>query len=132
MELHIKRYPLSIITLIAVWILSFFTPPQTQLDNVPFIDKWVHIAMYGGLTLVIWFEHLRSHKKVNRKRLFMFGIAAPIIMSGIIELLQEYCTPNAIITADRSGDWMDFAANSTGVAIASVIMGLAAMKLKKQ
>lgn len=41
---------------------------------------------------------------------------APIIMSGIIELLQEYCTDGR-----RSGDWMDLAANATGVTLAMAV-----------
>ncbi len=36
-------------------------------------------------------------------------------MSGAIELAQEYLTTN------RSGDYIDFAANSTGVLLAAVI-----------
>ena len=40
---YIRTYPLSIITIIVIWYLSFFTPPQTELNNVPFIDKIVHI-----------------------------------------------------------------------------------------
>ena len=44
---YIRTYPLSIITIIVIWYLSFFTPPQTELNNVPFIDKIVHICMYG-------------------------------------------------------------------------------------
>ena len=41
-------------------------------------------------------------------------------MSGLIEILQEYCTGGR-----RSGDWLDFAANSIGAtlgALAGIIM----------
>ena len=41
---------------------------------------------------------------------------APIAMSGVLELLQEYCTGG-----HRNGDWLDFAANATGVTLAAVI-----------
>ena len=34
-------------------------------------------------------------------------------MSGLIELLQAYCTGGR-----RSGDWMDFLANSVGATLA--------------
>ena len=44
-------------------------------------------------------------------------------MSGIIELFQEYCTGG-----HRSGDWLDFAANATGVTIAALI-GLLILRL---
>ena len=43
------------------------------------------------------------------------GIIAPILMSGIIELLQAYCTTN------RSGDWIDFFANILGIIAAAFI-----------
>jgi hypothetical protein len=38
------------------------------------------------------------------------------VMSGVLELLQEYCT-----FGRRSGDWLDLAANATGVTLAVVI-----------
>lgn len=41
---------------------------------------------------------------------------APVMMSGLIEILQENCTGGR-----RSGDWLDFAANATGVTLAAVI-----------
>lgn len=36
-------------------------------------------------------------------------------MSGLIELAQAYCT------TCRSGDWLDFAANTVGVLLGNVI-----------
>ena len=39
----------------------------------------------------------------------------PVLFSGCVELLQEYCTTY------RGGDWMDFAANTTGAVLASLI-----------
>lgn len=43
------------------------------------------------------------------------GIIAPVAMSGCIELMQAYCTDT------RSGDWLDFLANSIGVGLAALI-----------
>lgn len=48
-------------------------------------------------------------------RLFCMAWLAPVVMSGVIELLQAYCTGGR-----RSGDWLDFAANSIGTTLASV------------
>lgn len=42
-------------------------------------------------------------------------------MSGLIEILQATCTGGR-----RSGDWLDFAANTVGVTLAAVIGILAA------
>lgn len=111
----IRKYPLSCILIAVIWVLCFITPPHTQLDNVPLMDKWTHIAMYGGTCTVIWIEYLKRHGKINAMRLFCMAWLAPVVMSGVIELLQAYCTGGR-----RSGDWLDFAANSIGATLASV------------
>ena len=111
----VTKYPFSIICILVIWYLSFFTPPQTELDNVPFIDKWTHLVMYGGTCSVMWIEYWRSHPVVNKWKLAVWAWAAPIVMSGCIELLQEYCT-----NGRRDGDWADLLANSIGVSLAAV------------
>lgn len=112
----VRRYPVSCLFIAVIWVLCFCTPPHTPLDNVAFIDKWTHIAMYAGTCLTIWIEYLRSHKVVCLKRLFVWAWLAPVLMSGLIEILQETCTGGR-----RSGDWLDFAANSVGATLAAVI-----------
>jgi VanZ family protein len=47
--------------------------------------------------------------------IFIGAVIFPIVFSGCIELLQEYCT------SYRGGDWLDFTANSVGVILAGVI-----------
>ncbi len=112
----IRKYPLSCLCVVVIWFLCFCTPPHTPLDNVAFIDKWTHITMYAGTCLVIWYEFLKSHVKINKKILFLWAWLIPILMSGAIEILQEYCTGGR-----RSGDWLDFAANAFGATLAAVI-----------
>lgn len=112
----IRKYPFSCFLIAVIWILCFITPPHTELDNVPLIDKWTHIAMYGGTCTIIWIEYLKHHKTINAMRLFRMAWMVPVIMSGIIELLQAYCTGGR-----RSGDWLDFAANSIGATLAAII-----------
>lgn len=112
---HLKKYPLSLCIVAAIFYLSFFTPPKTDMEEIPGIDKVVHTCMYGGLCLVIWFEYLRSHRGINFVRVWIWGIIAPIAMSGVIELMQAYCTEN------RSGEWLDFCANSLGAVTAALI-----------
>ena len=106
----IKKYPISWLFIATIWVLCFIDVPETPLDNVSLIDKWVHIAMYGGTCSVIWLEYLFKHHRLSPRKLLVFAVIAPIVMSGVIELLQAYCTGGR-----RSGDWMDFAANSIGV-----------------
>jgi len=113
----VRKYPFSLVCLVIVWYLSvFFVPPfKTPLDGVAFIDKWTHFVMYGGTCSVIWWEYLRSHQTLNGRRLFLFAWLAPVLMSGVLELIQTYCTSN------RSGEWLDFAANTTGCTVGAVI-----------
>ena len=42
-----------------------------------------------------------------------FAVGAPILMSGLLELLQEYCTTT------RAGEWADLIANSLGTLLAA-------------
>lgn len=112
----ITKYPLSIVCIVLIWVLSlvpFF--PETPFDEVNFADKWAHVVMYGGTCCVIWWEYIRSHQSPRYGRLFIWAWLAPILMSGLLELLQEYATTN------RNGDWIDLVANATGATLAALL-----------
>jgi hypothetical protein len=114
---YARKYKFSVICILLIWYLSvWFIPPHTPLDNVKFIDKWVHFVMYGGTFTVLWIEYTLKHKTADYEKLFFWAFLAPILMSGVLELLQEYCTGGC-----RNGDWLDFAANSFGVTLAAII-----------
>lgn len=121
-----RSYPLSLLCFFAILYLSFFTPPEIEpLEDVPNIDKLVHTLMYGAFCFLIWSEKLITWERSTpfrqrladsrtrqidwRKAFVQVGIF-PWAMSGIIEILQEYCTDHR-----RSGSWWDFAANTLGV-----------------
>jgi VanZ family protein len=111
---YLKHYWKSFIVLVAIWVLSLVPAfPETPMDDVPFVDKWVHFAMYGGFTLVIWWEYLTCHRFIDYAKLVMFGVIAPMLMGGLLEILQATCT------TCRSGEWLDFLANSVGVLLGS-------------
>lgn len=115
MRHYFGKYKFSLLIVGVILYLSFFTPPKTELDMVTNIDKLAHICMYGGLCSILWIEYLRTHVIINRLRTFIGAIVLPIALSGIIELLQEYATTN------RSGDWADMIANSTGALLAALL-----------
>lgn len=117
----IKKYPLSLLIIAAILFLSLFNPPKTQLDNVSFIDKIAHVCMYGGLELVIWFEYLRLHTSLDRTRIICLGVAAPIALGGAMEIVQ------ALLTVNRSGEWMDLVADAAGV-LAGAAVGFYILK----
>lgn len=106
---YVRKYPLTLLLTAVILFLSLFNPPRTKLDNVTYIDKIAHICMYGGLELVIWIEYLRQHNVLDRIRIIFLGIMAPIVLGGLMELAQMY------LTAKRSGEWADFAADTIGV-----------------
>ena len=81
--------------------------------------------MYGGTFTVLWIEYAWKHISPDYEKLFFWAWVAPIVMSAVIELLQEYCT-----FGHRSGEWLDLAANSTGVTLAAVL-GLIILKIKR-
>ena len=120
----ITKYPLSIVCIVLIWVLSlvpFF--PETPFDEVIFADKWAHVVMYGGTCCVIWWEYIRCHQSPRYGRLFIWAWLAPILMSGLLELLQEYATTN------RNGDWIDLVANATGATLAA-LLGLLFVRCK--
>lgn len=112
---YLKKYPLSLVITATIVYLSFFKPPQTDMNEIPYIDKVVHTCMYGGLCLFIWIEYLRSHKQLNPIRMIIGGIVLPIVFSGFIEYIQGQCTET------RSGDWADLGANILGVLLAALV-----------
>ena len=119
MKEYIKKYPISLFLITAIWIICLIPIPETPLDDVPMIDKWTHFVMYGSLCSVIFTEYANRHIKPNIKRLAIGGVLLPIIMGGLIELAQAHCTGG-----NRSGDWMDWIADSIGVMIGTAIGSL--------
>ena len=104
---YIKKYPISLFIILTVIYLSFFKPPKTDLDEIPNLDKLVHVCMYFGMSGMLWLEFLRAHRRDNAPiwHAWVGAFLCPILFSGCVELLQEYCTTY------RGGDWLDFAAN---------------------
>ena len=92
------------------------TIPETPLSSVRFIDKWTHSLIYLVLGLSISLEYLRNTKQPSPKFIIVWVWLMPIIMGGLIEVLQSYCT-----NGNRSGEWLDFFADAIGSTIAVLI-----------
>lgn len=122
----IRRHPISVILILVIWYLSLFTPPKTELANVRFIDKWAHLLMYGSLAFVLWMEDWRVRKASPSMPRALALYIGPVAMSGLIELAQAYCT------TDRSGDWLDLAANAIGALAGTVLSGMLTRKMRKK
>lgn len=128
----LRFYPLSCLFIAAIWIACFMNVPETPLDNVAFMDKWTHLVMYGSTCAIIFIENRRHDikskgrdiekpghdKPKSMRRLLFYSWLLPVLMSGLIEIMQATCTGGR-----RSGDWLDFAANTTGATI-GVVTGI--------
>lgn len=76
--------------------------------------------MYAFLGSVIQWEQRKSIRSI------IVAMVLPILMSGMIEILQETCTGGR-----RSGEIWDFAANSLGAITAWFVFPLLMKLLKK-
>ena len=113
---YLRRYPVTLVLVLAILLLSLLPMPDMKIGkDVPLADKWTHAVMYATLTLAIWFDYKRSHLRLDARRLLLFAVLAPIAMGGVLELMQAY------LTSCRSGEWLDFAANSIGVCIGTAL-----------
>ena len=123
---YLCRYPIALLLAVGIVLLSLLPIPEIKLaEEVPLADKWTHMVMYGVLTLAIWFDYRRSHRHYNARKLLVFAFLAPIAMGGILELMQAY------LTTCRSGEWLDFVANTIGVCLGTIV-GILIMKSAKK
>lgn len=114
---HLWHFTFTTLCVALIWYLCLFRPPHIRtLEAIPNFDKFVHCSMYWGTFTVFWVEYYYWRINWGRLRLFLIAVLAPILMSGVIELAQEY------LTTYRSGDWADFAANSMGVLLSLISM----------
>lgn len=110
------KYPFTTILLVVIWVLCFIPIPESPLSHVSFIDKWTHIAMYFVLSVSVMYEYQKTHTDNLVAKYSQYAWLLPVVMGGVIEILQAYCTGGR-----RSGEWLDFAADALGSTIALLI-----------
>ena len=59
----LKSYPLSVLSVVVIWVLCLIPIPETPLSDIRMIDKWTHFVLYGGLCAVVWAEYGRQHAR---------------------------------------------------------------------
>lgn len=128
-----KKYPFTIFASLAIVVLSLAPiPDNPPLEGVPFIDKWVHFVMYGGLVMACWLDCLLYSRKKrhgsNEENIFettvgkgcglrhvlVFFLYASLL-GGLMELAQS-------LTSYRSGDIVDFYADAFGAGLMGLIL----------
>lgn len=115
MTIIIKKYKFSLAIACIIAVLSLIpVSEQTPLDDVPFIDKWVHFIMYASLSGAMWLDFKGHKHKLSWKR-FLMIFMLPSIYGGLLELAQAH------LTSCRSGEWMDFYADSFGALLGAIV-----------
>ena len=61
-KIKLTRYPLTALAVVVIWTLCLIPIPETPLNQISLIDKWTHLVLFGGLTVIIWAEMLRDDK----------------------------------------------------------------------
>jgi len=84
-----------------------------EIPPIPHLDKLIHAVMMGGLFGSLCFDMQRADKSKALSRRCLI-VTALVIMAfgGIDEIVQ------ATMDNDRSGDWLDLAADWTGTWVA--------------
>lgn len=109
----IKRYILTLLTLILILCLTFYKPVGLErTDTIVGIDKLVHFVMYFTLCVVFWYETFKITLKPKPFLMAMLAVVIPIVFSGVMEYFQY------LLTSYRTGDFEDFVFNTIGVLVA--------------
>ena len=119
----IKYYWKTTLVLFVIRYLSLMKPiGGLPVSNIPFFDKWVHLFMYFGLSIIMLIDWFASKKNKNLK-VFIFVFLFCAFYGGLLELLQQYFPP-------RTTSFADFITNVIGCSI-GVCIGYFAKKEKK-
>lgn len=135
-----QAYPLTWLVVLAIHILCLMPVPEMPAIEFEFADKWTHLVMYAGLCLAIWYELFLHHgmrpflhlsqvqtQTFRWRRIRIGALWLPIYLGAHIEVLQATCTGGT-----RSGDVIDWLADSLGVLIVWIIANIVVKKMKKE
>lgn len=116
---RIPPYLPTLLVLSAICYLSLDADPLSGKErwlDFPGSDKLVHFIMYAGLTATYCFDYYR--RRITRHHYWPLVVAllAAIGVGAVLECMQAY------MGIGRSGDYIDFVANSLG-AIAGILAG---------
>jgi VanZ family protein len=114
--MKLKEYLFT--TLVTAFIVTLSTipiPEHPPLGDVPLMDKWVHMVMYGGLVFVMWIDHVVRNKRTFSWKARGIMLLYSIALGGVMEVVQAY------LTTCRSGEWLDFEADAIGAAVSVLL-----------
>ena len=123
----VKEYIWTTLVTVGIVVLSTIPIPENPpLEDVPLIDKWVHMVMYGGLVFVMWIDHAVRNKRTFSWAARIIMVLYAIALGGAMELVQAY------LTTCRSGDWIDFEADAVGALLGLLLCAGLNLKWKEK
>ena len=97
-----------ILSLILLTLPGSAFPKEDFFDSV-YLDKWIHVGMFGGLVLLWSIPFMQALLGLGKKRKTVLWIALTALTYGIVmEFVQKYFIPN------RSFDVYDILADGVG------------------
>jgi len=111
---YVIRYKFSLLLALIIILLSLLPDkniPKSSLIDLPYLDKLVHMGMYGSLGLVALLE-LRCKQLCQRPVYILLMLL--FLLSVIMEIFQ------ALLIPSRAAEWLDLVANFIGLVGASL------------
>lgn len=99
-----KLFFISIVWAVIILVLSAIpgsSLPRTPLLNIPYLDKWVHAALYFPLALSLTAVFDLSKKLFFRFSAPFLALVIVGVYGGLIELAQDY------LFVERAADLID-------------------------
>ena len=115
---YVIQYKFSILLALMIALLSLAPAssfPDNPIFSIPYIDKIVHITMYGSLGFVALIERRCTIQCFPNHFIILFVI---FVASGLIEVLQ------AADILSRGPEWNDLLANFLGLVAAYIAFRL--------
>lgn len=97
--------------------------PPTDWLHIKFLDKWLHMAVFGFLVFLFCWPFYKSVFSETQRKYYFIKIALAVSLWGLtLEFVQKYFIPG------RSFDLFDWAADSVGALITFFICRLIFIK----
>lgn len=113
-------------------LVIFYLTCIVNVDSIPGsgrllqYDKLAHFGMFFALSSAIYYDYYRLHHRMPNKLKWIFlGLIVPVLYGGLIEVAQENFF-------GRSGELMDFVADSLGSLTATALAFLFINMKRKQ
>ncbi len=104
-DIRRHRRGLMITYLVGLIVLTLAPVPATA-GGLPGLDKFVHIGLFGGLAIVLYWN-LRAGLWASLRPRLVIAVVLTVALAGLIEVLQG-------VLPYRSGDVADLLAGAVG------------------